>query len=656
MASWTVREDGSFDVEIEGVRLAGCYPAIDGVPVRPLSIVVERAAGGTSVEYRLWGGGSLLLTFAKDEDSLVLRSTLRGMVRAPHWVQPIAGATVEGAAQFFKQGLGFGGPSGFFAIDAADGLWSRESYYAAGLVSADDATLALGPYDHARFLFKATLANRVARRGLVDRHVDRAVALLECGFSTERVAVQGELALPEIHAIASPRSWDAFRRLAIRAGRVMKARPVAKPAYHWCSWYRRGSYFDRRELDELLVGLARIQPAIPLQTIQIDDGYCASPGDWLIPNQLWPGGLEGAFGAIRAAGYRAGVWIAPFMVGSRSQLYRQHPEWVLHGLDGRPVVEWKNYDNGKPDAHGDEETYALDTSNPEAFAWLRSVFKTLRGWGCRFFKTDFMDWGFKDSLSVKRHVAGKTSVELFRETLAMIRQEIGEDSYWLGCIAPFASFIGYADGMRVANDIGPIWNDGSAGNLVGETWADQWFNNVWWQNDPDCTMLRDRFTELSEAEVRALAYWNGVLGGSLNTSEYFQELPAERLKLWRFLEPDDKPWTATTVQWHRARTVRALAREYAGRDAWAVVALNPSGGQATEVVRVKDAIGLDEAYAFAWEPGRARPLGKVSTLVPELAPHSAALYYLSKRDDPPPPDLSLGGKQLANWVTGSVSR
>ncbi|MGE5557992.1 MAG: hypothetical protein ACM3WV_05195 [Bacillota bacterium] len=55
----------------------------------------------------------------------------------------------------------------------------------------------------------------------------------------------------------------------------------------------------------------------------------------------------------------------------------------------------------------------MDTSHPEAFAYLRHVFRTLRKWGAVFYKIDFLDWGFKDSTKVKRHAPGKTSMQYF---------------------------------------------------------------------------------------------------------------------------------------------------------------------------------------------------------------------------------------------------
>ncbi len=78
---------------------------------------------------------------------------------------------------------------------------------------------------------------------------------------------------------------------------------------------------------------------------------------------------------------------------------------------------------------------------------------------------------------------------VMRDTMAMIRDAIGEDSYLLGSIAPFMPCIGYVDGMRIASDMGAQWTEGAFGpaNLLQELPYDNYFNR---QNDPDSVILR----------------------------------------------------------------------------------------------------------------------------------------------------------------------
>ena len=147
---------------------------------------------------------------------------------------------------------------------------------------------------------------------------------------------------------------------------------------------------------------------------------------------------------------------------------------------------------------------------------------------------------------MRRHTPGKTSVEYYRDLLTVIREEIGKESFWLGCGTPFAPSLGYIDGTRIGGDVGDSWKAGFGPmNMLEETRGDQYFNNVWWQNDSDVVMLRDFHIHLDGKEIRSLALWQGILGGVINTSAPLHEIAPDRLALWRFLQPGNLRWTAT---------------------------------------------------------------------------------------------------------------
>jgi hypothetical protein len=124
----------------------------------------------------------------------------------------------------------------------------------------------------------------------------------------------------------------------------------------------------------------------------------------------------------------------------------------------------------------------------------------------------------------------------------MIRQEIGADAFWLGCIAPYAPMLGYADGMRNSADITPKWEGGTS--MFNESKGAQHINNVWSQNDPDAIILRSKYSNMSDAEARSVILWMGMLGGIVNTSDLFHEIPTGRTNLFRFLEPGSEKTTA----------------------------------------------------------------------------------------------------------------
>ncbi|MBO4885259.1 MAG: alpha-galactosidase, partial [Clostridia bacterium] len=257
-------------------------------------------------------------------------------------------------------------------------------------------------------------------------------------------------------------------------------------------------------------------------------------------NERFPQGLSYAAATIRAAGYEPGIWVGPFMVGDNSRLFREHPDWMLKDTQGRYIRPWIQYNEPKPWGYRDSDYYVLDTSHPDAMAYLRRVFTTLRGWGFTLFKTDFLFWGLKDSSQVVRHTPGKTSFEYFRDVMAMIRESIGEDARWLGCIAPFMPSIGFVDMMRIGGDVGAQWTEGGFGptNMLRELTADQYFNDIYWQNDPDAVMLRDFHIHLTPGQIEALAVLEAMSGGAIYTSDPIHQIAQERRDLLRFIQPD----------------------------------------------------------------------------------------------------------------------
>lgn len=631
---WLPHRDGSFDLCAGALALEHCYPALDGQPVHPLRVTVKSGHARHTMVYELDGA---VLTLQLDYHDACARVScwLRCSPTAPHWIHPISQARVRGATRLFRHGLGFSGPSGFVSL-GHKAEYSYDSYLTSALVGDTDAALCCAALDHRRFLQKTTLRNRIERSDFCNRRIVANQPLLECGFATEGVAVpEAGLTLPALYFSAAPSPWRALRGMATRIAQAVPARPPQAPRYHYCSWYQRARFFSEDDLNHLLAGLRQLTPPVPLQAIQIDDGYQRCYGDWLEWHQLWPSGLPAAVARIREHGYQAGIWIAPFMVGNRSRLFQEHPDWLLRDAQGRIVVEGCSYDG----THENEETYILDTSHPEAFAYLRHVFRTLRNMGITLFKTDFMDWGLKDSRLVRRHTPGKTSVEYFVDVLRMIREEIGDDSHWLACISPYAPLIGFADSMRVANDVLAQWSRGGLGNMLDETYWCQYFNNLYWQNDPDVLYLRHYFTHLSDDETLTLALWNGMLGGSITTSDDFATLTPERLALWRFMQPGRRRVSARLPGWSGGQRLRIAVRPLPGRAA-AVLVINPHDEPVTEQFALRDVTGAPSAHVAHWLPAPAKQLGRMTALTVTLAPHACRLFYVSATSTQPPQRLS----------------
>jgi alpha-galactosidase len=249
-------------------------------------------------------------------------------------------------------------------------------------------------------------------------------------------------------------------RFAARAGAGTPRRPPTA----WCSWYH---YFGAVTEDDVLENLdAAGEHDLPIDVIQIDDGWQAEIGDWLTYSGRFSS-LEGLADRIRAAGRRPGIWVAPFLVGARSDLARAHPGWLV----GDAGHNW------------DQDLRGLDPERAEDH--LREVFGTLRSYGFDYFKLDFLYAGALGGL------------DAYRYGLSVIREAAGPDAYVLGCGAPILPSVGLVDAMRVSPDVDPSYEpDGgdmsrpSQRAATTTTVGRAWQHGRFWVNDPDCLIAR----------------------------------------------------------------------------------------------------------------------------------------------------------------------
>jgi alpha-galactosidase len=83
--------------------------------------------------------------------------------------------------------------------------------------------------------------------------------------------------------------------------------------------------------------LAEIAAGLGVELFVMDDGWFhrrnwdnAGLGDWWADTQKFPNGLSPLIQRVNALGMDFGLWIEPEMVNPDSDLYRQHPDWVIH--------------------------------------------------------------------------------------------------------------------------------------------------------------------------------------------------------------------------------------------------------------------------------------------------------------------------------------
>ncbi|MGH2523031.1 MAG: glycoside hydrolase family 36 protein, partial [Anaerolineales bacterium] len=211
---------------------------------------------------------------------------------------------------------------------------------------------------------------------------------------------------------------DPLGDYAEAVARENNARVPAHTPVGWCSWYH---YFDKVTEDDITNNLAAIvneRDRLPLDFVQLDDGFQAQVGDWFETKPTFPRGLKWLAAEIRAHKQTPGLWLAPYMVRSDARLLRQHPNWFLRDARGRLVSAGFNWFKW---------CYALDPTHPEVREHVRRLITTaVREWGFPYLKLDFL---YAAALPAKRYDPALTRAQAMRLALMDIREAAGPDTF-----------------------------------------------------------------------------------------------------------------------------------------------------------------------------------------------------------------------------------
>jgi alpha-galactosidase len=416
-------------------------------------------------------------------------------------------------------------------------------------------------------------------------------------------------------------------RYARETARRMKARVPRRVPTGWCSWYYFYNRVTEADVRANLDALARLP--YRLDYVQIDDGYQSATGDWLVPNDKFPGGMEPLARAIASAGFRPGLWLAPFAVNRDARLFAEHPEWLLHDAEGRVILHdiWLGPCAG------------LDCTHPGAQDWLRRLFRTVvHGWGYTFLKLDALFCACY--AGARHHEPGTTTAANLRRGLEVIREAAGDEAFILGCSCPFGPAVGLVDAMRVGPDVEARWFNGlhpSAKHALRLSLPRNWMHRRFWLNDPDCLTVRDTDSTvvpgtLTLEEARFLATGIALSGGLTVLSDDLATLSPERREVaLRVLPPAGRA----------ARPVDLLARETPsgwtlplGRGRHAVAVLNWDDAPMDATVTWA-ALGLSGPH-HAREQWTGADLGRLdgALRLAGVPPHAARVVVLDPRRPP----------------------
>ena len=182
--------------------------------------------------------------------------------------------------------------------------------------------------------------------------------LVERGFDGQQSIGAGELLLagevilkgnesyeaPALFAVYSSQGLDgvsAAFHSHLRAREIHPKRPRPLTLNMW-----EALYFDHDEAK--IRALVDVAAEIGVERVVLDDGWFHSRrndrsglGDWVIDPAVWPNGLTPVIEYINSKGIEFGLWFEGEMVNPDSDLYRAHPEWILHEGDRTPPL-WRH--------------------------------------------------------------------------------------------------------------------------------------------------------------------------------------------------------------------------------------------------------------------------------------------------------------------------
>ena len=645
---WLLHEDGTFDIYAGNIRLTNCRPTINGQSIFIRNTFMGDSPKGKRIIYEV-AQGFVMIDLRTHSNTISIGAEISGMKNAPIWFNPLGEGYLTGANRFFKQGLGTGGQSGIFDIRKSsmktesiyplEEAWSYDSFMMTGLIAENGDTISIGAYEQSDFIQRSTIFNRPRRKGLNDSRFGNESVFFESGFFTENIPLKDEsVKMPDLYIYAGNQPYGTMQNLAWSISEQNQARRDTNTNYFWTSFQDYRTSFSFKYLLDQLKILDDISPAIPLQSVHIGPGYCI-PGDWLDPLDTWPKAFENVAKEIARRLYRAGIYVAPFVVHEKSKIFRNHSRWLLKDYDDNPVEV--GFDS-------EGKLYALDGSHEDVKNYISKVFRSFQKMGFTYFELDYLESGLRDSTEVKHSKKGKTSVQIFRTIMDIIREAVGPGSFITANRAPYGPLIGYVDAMRIEKDQSWNWDEQTTGHILRESYNSQYFNNIFWQNDPDVVFLRNYRSDFTDDEQKSLAFWVGFTGGAIGISDNFQTMESEKLQLWRFLEPNKRPQSASLPFWGANIKNKVAVRRLKNEKGWAVLILNDTNKPVTETYLMLNLIEQKEAWVFVWEPGFSLGLGKGSRLTVMLGSHESKLYYLSDGKENPGLNLTIAGKEYSS--------
>ena len=301
-----------------------------------------------------------------------------------------------------------------------------------------------------------------------------------------------------------------------------------KPISGFCSWY---NYYQNISEKIILENLNEIAKA-GNEIFQIDDGFQTFVGDFLsIDKNKFPNGLKVISDKIHEKGMKAGIWLAPLCAETKSEIAKNHKDWLIKDKNGEPLYVgcgWSRH-------------YAYDIYNKDVQKYIKKIFKFMVvDNNFDFLKLDFL---YSACLGYR---TDKTRAQVMRYTMEFIRKNT-YGAEILGCGVPLVSAAGLVDYCRIGPDVSLKFDDHffmkiahreriSTKQTILNTISRRHIDKYWFLNDPDVYLLRDENMHMNKKQKFSLGLINHIFGSLYLTSDniaYYDDKKFEMNELFK---------------------------------------------------------------------------------------------------------------------------
>jgi len=265
-----------------------------------------------------------------------------------------------------------------------------------------------------------------------------------------------------------------------------------------CSYYWNGNYIDEKILNEELDAIEGIPQKLNIDYIQIDAGFSKNWGDWLDYKDRFPSGMQHIVKRINKMGYKAGIWLAPFLANPWSNIFKRNPDWFLKNDEGQYFETGPAAIITRITKNVALSFRSFDLTKQKFRQHLKNIIRHFTELGFELIKLDFL---YPVCFSTN-YSSPLTRTQALRSRLELIKETAGNNIHIVSAITPLSPLVGLVDSARMGLDtLNPyicnvpllnflVNNKTLESNFKNNT-IRKFLNGIVWTNVVDCLVFRD---------------------------------------------------------------------------------------------------------------------------------------------------------------------